>query len=140
MTLNYKETFDRFSLYFLTIFISPILFGVLMAIYSTIAFQDSWSFGPTVLVVALYSWPFFAFGAFPVSLYIDFSARTRDYSNWIKALLYAGFGGLAGLIGNVILYDLYSMTFMFIFGMVGGLIHFLVLSIIKEFSAYNIIS
>lgn len=132
MTLNYKETFDRFSLYFLTIFISPILFGVFMALYSMIAFQDSWSFGPTVLVVGIFSWPFFGFGAFPVSLYIDFSARTKLYPNWAKALLYAGIGGLAGLLGSLILYDLYSITFMYIFGMVGGVIHFLVLAIIKK--------
>lgn len=132
MTLNYKETFDRFSLYFLTIFISPILFGVFMALYSMIAFQDSWSFGPTVLVVGIFSWPFFGFGAFPVSLYIDFSARTKLYPNWAKALLYAGCGGLAGLVGCLILYDLYSITFMFIFGMVGGVIHFFVLALIKK--------
>ncbi|MFC5602509.1 hypothetical protein [Sporosarcina koreensis] len=133
MTFNYKETFDRFSFYFLTIFISPILFGVFMALYSMIAFQDSWSFGPTVLVVGIYSWPFFAFGAFPVSIYIDFSARTRDYPHWKKAVLYAGFGGLAGLLGSVILYNLYSMIFMLTFGLFGGLIHFFVLALIKRF-------
>lgn len=133
MTTNYKETFDRFSFYFLAILITPILFGVLLAIYSILSFQDSWSFGPTVLVVALYSFPFFAFGAFPVSLYLDFSARTKNYPNWVKVLLYAGFGGLAGLVGSVVLYDLFSIIFMFIFGMVGGGIHFSVLVLIKKF-------
>ncbi|QUW22992.1 hypothetical protein JSQ81_05315 [Sporosarcina sp. Marseille-Q4063] len=133
MTTNYKETFDRFSLYFLAILISPILFGVILAIYSMISFQDSWGFGPTVLVVALYSWAFFAFGAFPVSLYLDFSARTKSYPNWVKALLYAGCGGLAGLVGSVVLFDLFPIIFMLIFGMVGGVIHFSVLVLIKKF-------
>lgn len=133
MTLNYKETFDRFSLYLLTIFISPVLFGAFMALYSMIAFQDSWSFGPTVFVVALYSWPFFGFGALPVSLYIDFSARMKNYPNRVKALLYAGSGGLAGIVASVIFYDLFSMIFMFIFGAVGGIIHFVVVVLIKKF-------
>ncbi|MCM3711934.1 hypothetical protein [Sporosarcina luteola] len=132
MTLNYKETFDRFSLYFLTIFISPFLFGIFMALYSMIAFQDSWGFGSTVLVVGIYSWPFFGFGAFPVSLYIDFSARTKMYPNWGKALLFIGFGGLAGLLGSVILFNLYSIIFMLILGMFGGVIHFFVLALIKK--------
>lgn len=103
-----------------------------MALYSIISFQDSWSFGPTVLVVALYSWPFFGFGAFPVSLYIDFSARMKNYPNRVKALLYAGAGGLAGLVASVILYGLYPMIFMFLFGMVGGVIHCFVLFLIKK--------
>lgn len=132
MELNYKDTFDRFSLYFLTMFISPILFGVFMALYSEIAFQDSWDFGPTVLVAALYSGPFFWFGAFPVSLYIDFSVRTRNYPEWKKALLYASFGGLAGLLASVIFYSLYSIFFMLIFGMIGGVIQFSVLMLIKK--------
>lgn len=133
METSYKTIFDRFSIYLLAIFISPILFGAFMALYSIIAFQDSWSFGPTVLVVALYSWPFFGFGAFPVSLYIDFSARIKNNPNWVKVLLYAGSGGLAGLVASVILYDLFSMIFMFLFGMVGGVIHFVVLVLIKKF-------
>ncbi|WP_060209987.1 hypothetical protein [Sporosarcina koreensis] len=133
MTTSYKTTFDRFSIYLLAIFVSPVLFGAFMALYSMIAFQDSWSFGPTVLVVALYSWPFFGFGAFPVSLYIDFSARMKNYPNRVKALLYAGSGGLAGIVASVILYDLFSMIFMFIFGAVGGIIHFVVVVLIKKF-------
>ena len=132
MITNYNETFDRFSLYFLAILISPILFGVFLAIYSIISFQDSWSFGPTVLVVALYSLPFFAFGAFPVSLYLDFSARTKNYPNWVKIFLYAGFGSLAGLIGSIVLSDLFPIIFMFIFGMIGGAIHFSILALIKN--------
>ncbi|WP_172373780.1 hypothetical protein [Sporosarcina jiandibaonis] len=132
MTTNHKETFDRFSLYFLAILISPILFGVLLATYSIIAFQESESFGPTVFVVALYSFPFFAFGAFPVSLYLDFSARTKNFANWVKVLLYAGFGGLAGLIGSVVLHDIFPIIFMFIFGMIGGVIHFSVLALINR--------
>lgn len=133
MTLNYKETFDRFAFYFLSIFISPTLFGVFMACYSTVFYQDSWSFGPIVLVVAVYSWMFFLFGALPVSLYIDFSVRTKGYPNWAKALLYVGFGGLAGILGSVFLFNLYSIFFMFLFGMVGGLIHFFVLTVLKKF-------
>ena len=133
MTTNYKDTFDRFSLYFLAILISPIFFGIFMAIYSIVVFRDSWSFGPTVLVVALYSWPFFAFGAFPVSMYLDFSTGAKNYPDRIKVLLYAGFGSLGGLIGSVVLYDLYPIIFMFIFGMVGGIIHFSVLILIKKF-------
>lgn len=78
MTISYKETFDRFSLYFLAILISPVLFGVFMALYSSIFSQDSWGFGPTVFVVTLYSFPFFALAAFPISLYIDFSARIKS--------------------------------------------------------------
>lgn len=133
MTTSYQETFDRFSIYLLATFISPILFGVLLAFYSNISFEDSCSsFGPTVLVVALYSFPFFLAGAFPVSLYIDFSARIKSYPNWIKALLSAGFGSLAGLIGSVILNDLFSIIYMFFMGMIGGLIHFLVLFLIKK--------
>ena len=133
METSYKTIIDRFSIYLLAIFVSPILFGAFMALYSMIAFEDSWSFGPTVLVVALYSWPFFGFGAFPISLYIDFSARLKEHPNWIKALVYACSGGLAGLIASVILYGLYSMIFMFLFGMVGGVLHFIVLELIKKF-------
>lgn len=133
MTHSYKETFDRFSIYFLAIFISPILFGAFLALYSIITFQDSWSFGPTALVVALYSLPFFLIAAFPVSLYIDFSTRTKNYPNWKKALVYATLGGLAGLLGSVVLYDLFSISFMIIFGMVGGIIHFSVLALINKF-------
>lgn len=132
METSYKTIFDRFSIYLLGLFISPILFGVFMAIYSIIAFQDSWSFGPTVLVVALYSWPFFGFGAFPISLFIDFSARMKDRPNWVKALIYAGSGGIAGLIAGVIFYDLFSMILMFLFGMVGGVIHHVALLLIKK--------
>jgi hypothetical protein len=133
METSYKTIFDRFSIYLLAIFVSPLLFGAFMALYSMIAFQDSWSFGPTVLVVALYSWPFFGFGAFPVSLYIDFSARMKNYPNWVKALLFVVSGGVAGLVANVILNGLYPMIFMFLFGMVGGVIHFIVLELIKKF-------
>ena len=132
MTYTYKETFDRFSLYFFAIFISPILFGVFMALYSIISYQDSSSFGPTVLVVALYSLPFYAFAAFPVSLYIDFSAHIKNSPNRVKALLYASCGGLAGLLGSVVFYDLFSIPFMFIFGMFGGVIHFIVLVLLKK--------
>lgn len=133
MTTNYKETFDRISLYFLAVIISPIPFGIFLALYSTLFLQDSWGFGPTILVVALYSFPFFAFGAFPVSLYIDFSARTKNYFNWIKVLLYASFGGLVGLLGNVVLYGFFSVITMLALGMVGGIIHFFVLVLIKKF-------
>ncbi|MHA6261551.1 hypothetical protein ACXYMX_16950 [Sporosarcina sp. CAU 1771] len=132
MTTSYKETFDRFSLYFLAILISPILFGGILAIYSILSFEDSWGFGPTVLLGVLYSFPFFVFAAFPISLYIDFSVRFKGYPNWIKALLFAGFGSLAGLLGSVVLYDLFPITFMFLFGMIGGLIHFLILALIKK--------
>ena len=132
MTTNYKETFDRFSLYFLAVLISPILLGAFLATYSIISFEDSWGFGPTILVVILYSFPFFAFAAFPVSLYIDFSARVKSYPNWIKAHLYAGFGGLVGLLGSIVLYDIYSIIFMLVFGIIGGVIHFFILALIKK--------
>lgn len=132
MTTDYKETFDRLSLYILAILISPILFGALIATYTIISVEDSWGFGPTILVVILYSFPFFAFAAFPVSLYIDFSARYKSYPNWVKALLYACFGGLAGLLGSIVLYNIYSIFFMLFFGMVGGVIHFFILGIIKK--------
>ena len=78
-----------------------------MALYSIISYQDSSSFGPTVLVVALYSLPFYAFAAFPISLYIDFSAHIKNSPNRVKALLYASCGGLAGLLGSVV----YNMFF-----------------------------
>ncbi len=132
MTTTYKETFDRISLYFLAVIISPIPFGIFLALYSILFLQDSWGFGPTILVVALYSFPFFVFGAFPISLYIDFSTRTKNYLNRIKALLYAGFGGLAGLLGSIVLYDLFSIITMFVFGMVGGIIQFFILTLIKK--------
>lgn len=132
METSYQTLFDRFSLYLLAIFISPILFGAFMALYSMIAFQNSWGFGPAVFVVALYSWPFFGFGAFPVSLYIDFSARMKHLPNRVKAMVYAGSGGLAGLIASIIFYDLFSIIYMFFFGMVGGVIHFLLLLLIKK--------
>lgn len=133
MTTSYKEIFDRFSLYFLAIIISPVLFGGLMAIYSTLFFEDSWSYGPTVLVVALYSFPFFLFGAFPISLYIDFSSRIKSVPDKIKAFLYTFSGGLAGLLGGIVFFNLYSIISVFFFGLVGGLTHFFVLVIIKKF-------
>ncbi|MCM3758533.1 hypothetical protein M3197_13790 [Sporosarcina aquimarina] len=132
MTTSYKETFERFALYFLAILLSPILFGILLASYSMIAVQDAWGFAPTVFVVALYSFPFFALLAFPVSLYIDFSARFNNYSNSLKTLLYAGVGSLAGLLGSVILYDLFSLISMILLGAIGGVLHFLVLTLIKK--------
>lgn len=105
MITNYQETFDRFALYLLAIMISPVLFGGLMAIYSGLFFgDDMWSFGPTVIVVAYYSFPFFLFGAFPSSLYIDFSARIKGSPNYIKALVYAISGSLAGLIGSIVFF------------------------------------
>ena len=137
MTTDYKETFDRLSLYILAILISPILLGAFIATYTVISVDDSWGFGPTFLVVTLFSFLFFAFAAFPVSLYIDFSARFKSYPNWIKAMLYAGFGGLAGLLGSIVLYDIYSILFMLFFGMIGGVIHFWVLAIIKKLSSSN---
>lgn len=132
MTTNHKETFDRLSLYFLAILITPILFGALIATYTIISVDDSWGFGPTMLVVILYSFPVFAFAAFPVSLYIDFSSRVKSYSNWIKAMLYAAFGGLAGLLGSIVLFEIYSVLFMLFFGIIGGVIHFFILAIVKK--------
>lgn len=129
--MSYNETFNRFSLYFLAMLISPILFGVLLAIYSITFLQDSWNFGPAIMVVILYSFPFFMFGALPVSLYIDFSARIKNCSKWMKKFLYAGFGSLAGLLGSVVLYDLIPILSMLIFGMVGGVIHYFILALIK---------
>lgn len=86
MTTSYKEIFHRFSLYLVAIMISPVLFGGLMAIHSILFFEDNiWNFGPTVLVVTLYSLPFFLLTAFPISLYIDFSARIKSVPNRIKA-------------------------------------------------------
>lgn len=132
MTTDYKETFDRLSLYFLAILISPILFGTLIATYSVIIFDDSWGFGATIIGVTLYSFPIIALAAFPVSLYIDFSARTKSYPSWIKALLYAGFGTLLGLLGSLVLYDLDSIMSMVIFGIIGGVSHFFILALIKK--------
>lgn len=132
MTTTHKATFDRIALYFLAIFISPILFGVFLALYSIISLPDSWSFRPTVLVGALYSFPFFMFGAFPVSLYIDFSVRTKNYPNWVKARIYAGFGGVLGLLMSIVLYDYYSIIFMFVIGLFGGVIHFFFLALLKK--------
>lgn len=132
MTTNYKETFDRISLYLLALLISPIFFAACIATYSVISFEDSWGFGPTVMVSILYSFPFFALAAFPISLYIDFSARIRSCPNWIKALLYAGFGGLAGILGSIVLYNIYSILFMLVLGIIGGVIHFFILALIKK--------
>lgn len=132
MTTDYKEIFDRLSIYILAILISPILFGAFIATYTIVSVEDSWGFGPTFLVVILFSFLFFAFAALPVSLYIDFSARVKDYPNWLKALLYAGLGGLAGLLGSIVLFEIYSVFFMLFFGMIGGVIHFLILAVIKK--------
>jgi len=132
MTTDYKETFDRLSLYFLAILITPILFGAFIATYTIVYVDDSWGFSPTMLVVILYSFPVFAFAAFPVSLYIDFSSRVKGYPNWKKTMLYAGFGGLAGLLGSIVLFEIYSVLFMFFFGMIGGFIHFFILTLIKK--------
>lgn len=128
----YKRVFDRVSLYLLAVFVSPVLFGVCLALYSAVFVQDSWSFGPTVFVTALYSLPFFAIGAFPVSLFIDYSSKTKQQSRWIKGLLYTGFGGLAGLIGSIILHDIFPVLFMIAFGMLGGLLHFGIVELIKK--------
>ncbi len=132
MEADYKETFDRISLYVLALLLSPVLFAAILAVYTVITFDDSWGFVPTLLVVALYSFLFFALTAFPVSLYIDFSNRTKSYSTKIKCLMYAVFGALAGFIGSLILYDMYSIFFMLIFGMIGGIIHFVVLMVLKK--------
>lgn len=78
------------------------------------------------------------FEAFPVSLYIDFSARIKNCSKWIKTFLYAGFGSLAGLLGSVVLYDLFPILSMLIFGMVGGVIHYFILALIKRLSNSNV--
>ncbi|WP_339250269.1 hypothetical protein NSQ43_11340 [Sporosarcina sp. FSL W8-0480] len=129
MTSSYKEIFDRSSIYLLTLLISPVLFGFLLAIYSAISFEDSWSIGPTVIVVAVYSFPFFAFGALPISLYIDFSARTKNYPNWLKVLVLGGFGTLAGLAA-IGLFGIFN--FMFFFGFFGAVIYFFVLKLLNK--------
>lgn len=132
MAADYKETFDRFSLYVLALLISPVLFGAILAVYSLIVFDDSWGFVPELLVVTLYSFPFFALMAFPVSLYIDFSSRTKSYPTKTKGFLYVVFGAVAGFICSLILYDMFSTFFMLIFGMIGGLVHFVILTLIKK--------
>lgn len=131
MTQDSQMTFERISLYILAIIISPILFGIIFATYSLIL-QDSWSFGETVFVVTLYSFPLFAFTAFPVSLYIDFSLRIKNFPSWKKALLYACFGGIAGILGSIVLHDLVSILYMFLFGMAGGVMHCFILYLIKK--------
>jgi len=132
MTTDYKETFDRLSIYILAILISPILFGAFTATYTIIAVEDSWGFGPTFLLVILFSFLFFALAAFPVSLYIDFSARVKGYPNWKKAFLYVVFGSLAGLLGSIVLFEIYSVFIMLFFGIIGGIIHFFILTLIKK--------
>ncbi|WOV82981.1 hypothetical protein PGH26_08490 [Sporosarcina jeotgali] len=105
MTQDSQMTFERISQYILAIIISPILFGLIFATYLLIL-QDSWSFGETVFMVALYSFPLYAFTAFPVSLYIDFSLKIKNFPSWKKVLLYAFFGGIAGILGSIVLHDL----------------------------------
>lgn len=132
MTTSNEETFDRISLYFLAIFVSPILFGAVFSIYSQLAFEDYYSFGSTVFVAAIISFPFFAVTAFPISLYVDFSARFKGYSNWKKAILFAASGSLIGILGYVVLNNYSSVVLMLCFGIIGGLCHFFVLSLIKK--------
>ena len=49
-----------------------------------------------------------------------------------KALFYACSGGLAGIIGSIVFYSLYSILFMTILGMFGGIIHFVTLVLLKK--------
>ncbi|GEM_PF-3773390 len=132
LSTAYKRTFDRLALYLLAVFLSPMLFGACLALYSVISVRDSWDFGPTALVAAVYSLPFFALAACPVSLYVDYSAKTRGKPRRFKLLIYAVSGGLAGLVGSLILQEIFSILFMTSFGMVGGLVHFGVIELLKK--------
>lgn len=71
----------------------------------------------------------FAFGALPISLYIDFSARTKNYPNWLKVLVLGGFGTLAGLAA-IGLFGIFN--FMFFFGFFGAVIYFFVLKLLNK--------
>lgn len=128
----YKRVFDRLALYLLAVVLAPVLFGACLTLYSMAMHEDSWGFGPTTLVIALYSLPFFALGAFPVSLYIDSSVRTKQRPWWIKSLLYVGAGSLAGLIGAVLFFDLFSIPAIILYGAVGALIYFGVVELVKK--------
>ncbi|WP_040285056.1 hypothetical protein [Sporosarcina koreensis] len=127
----YQSTFDRLAVYLLAVFLSPLLFGACIALYSLLVFDDSWGFGPTALVTAVYSLPFFLFLALPVALFIDFSPKTKQRSRKMKILFYAGAGCLAGLLGAVIFGELFSGIDLGIFGIVGGLAYFSVLELLK---------
>lgn len=128
----YKRVFDRVSIYVLAVFLSPVLFGACLAFYSGLMVDDSWGFGPTVFVTAIYSLPFFAIGAFPVSIYVDFSARTIQRPRWIKSLLYVVAGSVAGLLGAILFGDMFSILVLALFGAVGALIHFGVVELVKN--------
>ncbi|MGG0642569.1 hypothetical protein ABE021_01320 [Sporosarcina gallistercoris] len=128
----YKRVFDRLAIYVLAVFLSPVLFGACLALYSMAMVDDSWGFGPTVFVTALYSLPFFALGAFPVSLYIDSSVRTKQSPRWIKSLLYTGAGSIAGLLSAVQFGDMFSIPVMALYGAVGALVHFGVVELVKR--------
>ena len=132
MTQSNKELFDRFSVYFLAVFISPILFGSVMALYSKLTIQEYWSFGDSVLSYSISSLPYFLLVVLPVSLYIDFSARTRELPHWAKALLLAGSAGVVALLHSLVLYSPHSTLFMFLFGMIGGMLHFALLTLLKK--------
>lgn len=128
----YKRVFDRLSLYVLAVILSPVLFGACLALYSMAMVDDSWGFGPTVFVTALYSLPFFAIGAFPVSIYVDFSARTVQKPRWIKSLLYLVAGSIAGVLGAILFGDMFSILVLALFGAVGALVHFSAVELVKK--------
>lgn len=127
----YQRTFDRLAIYMLAVFLSPLLFGACIALYSLVFFDDTWGFGPTTFVTALYSLPFFLFLALPVALFIDFSPKTKQRSRKMKILFYAGAGCLAGLLGAIIFGELFSGIDLGIYGIVGGLAYFGVLELMK---------
>ncbi len=132
MTTTKKVTFDRLALYVLAVLISTVLFGVVGSFYSIIISGKYGEFGPTFFGMALLSFPFFALAAFPISIYIDFSSKIKTNSQWIQALLYIGSGGLVGLLVAVILNEFYLLISMLFFGIIGGVIHFLILTVIKK--------
>lgn len=131
MQENRKKTltFHYFLSYSLAVLISSIFFGMLLAIYLVTSFKNPLSFNALFLISSLYSFPFFALGAFPISLYVDFSARIKSSSNWLKILIYASFSTLAGFIA-VNIFDM--MNSMFIFGLFGGIIYFYILRLLKK--------
>ena len=131
----YKETFDRFAIYLFASFLSPVLFAVCFSFYSQLIMENSWTFLSMFILAAIFTFPIFLVGVFPISLFIDFSKIGKSLSVWKKGICYACSGGVIGCIAGIWVFgasEAFTYLLAAVYGIVGGLLHFFMLFFLKR--------
>lgn len=137
MNETYNVTFNKMAVYVVTAILSSLTLGSLLAFIEILFFEDSWGYFPTLLVVALYTFPVYFVCAVPFSLFIDYSLKTKTISSIKKLAIYIAMGAVVGFVFGAYLLvgpvgSILEFVWPTVYGMIGSTVFFGLIELLKK--------